>query len=360
MTSTLGQIARRLEASCHPPGRSARRIWNRNHSRESGEPPTMMDKSIPDNRGSLVRTLLLLAFVGGLLLWAYWTTLAELAQLWSHDPQYSHGYLVPAFALYLLWQRREKLNGVGLAWDGWGLLLLALGTVLRLAGAFLFLPWLDVASLLPCLAGLCVLFAGRRSLGWSWPALGFLLFMLPLPYRVQIALAQPLQNIATWASTYLLQTLGFPTLAEGNIILLNETRIGVVEACNGLSMLITFFALSAAVAILLPGHWLHRILIVLSAVPIALAANILRILTTAILHETVGAGIANLLFHDLAGWFMMPLALTMMGLEWWLLRRLLVEVPRAVRNTPAKGASQTASSKGRRKQSGSSIPLSLS
>ena len=318
----------------------------------------MKDESIAVNRGSLLRGLLPLLFVGGLVLWAYWTTLGELVQLWSQDPQYSHGYLVPAFALYLLWQRREKLNGIGLAWDWWGLLLLAVGTLIRLTGDFVFLPWLDVASLIPCLAGLCVLFAGRRSLSWCWPALAFLLFMLPLPYRIQIALASPLQHMATSASTYLLQTFGFPTLSEGNVILLNETRIGVVEACNGLSMLITFFALSAAVAILLPGHWIHRVVILLSAVPIALASNIVRILTTAILHETVGSGIANLLFHDLAGWFMMPLALTMMGLEWWLLRHLLVEVPRPARSPLAKGPSKPAAvTKTRRGRPGFSIPL---
>jgi exosortase len=325
-------------------------------------PLSIMNRSTSKNIDCLVRPLILIALVGGLLLWSYWTTLAELAQLWSHDPQYSHGYLVPAFAVYLLWQRRHKLNDVSLAWDGWGLLLLALGTLLRMTGTFFFLPLLDSASLLLCLAGLCVLFAGRRSLNWSWPALGFLLFMLPLPYRIQTALAQPLQNIATWSSTYLLQTIGFPTLAEGNIIHLNETRIGVIEACNGLSMLITFFALSAAVAILIRGHWVHRALIVLSAVPIALAANIARIVTTAILHETVGSGVANFVFHDVAGWFMMPLALSMMGLEWWLLRHLLVELPRPTKGRLAKGSAKSAapSVNGRRKRSGSSIPVSLS
>ncbi len=318
----------------------------------------MTDPSLTSPRGSFVRLLALLAPVSALLLWAYWTTLAELAQLWSNDPQYSHGYLVPAFALFLLWQRHPRQFIVSPGWDGWGLLLLALGTLLRLTGAFIFLPWLDVVSLLPCLAGVWVLFAGRRSLSWSWPAFAFLLFMLPLPYRLQIALAQPLQDIATKASTYLLQTLGFPALAEGNIILLNDTRIGVVEACNGLSMLITFFALSAAVAILIRSHWLHKVLIVLSAIPIALMANIVRILTTAILHETVGHGTANFLFHDLAGWFMMPVALLLMGVEWWVLRHLFVEQPREVKAPLPKGTSSSAASRGRQKRFGFSVPLS--
>jgi exosortase len=318
----------------------------------------MTDKYSLSVRGALMRPLLLLASVGGLLLWAYWTTLAELVLLWSHDPQYSHGYLVPAFALYLLWQRQQKLDGVSFTLDKWGLVPIALGTALRLTGSYFFLPSLEVISLLPCLAGLCVLLGGRRSLKWSWPAIVFLLFMLPLPYRIQVALALPLQRIATGASTYLLQTLGFPALAEGNIILLNDVRIGVVEACNGLSMLVTFFALSAAVAILIRGHWIYRVSIVFSAIPIALAANILRILVTSILHETVGTGIANLVFHDLAGWFMMPLALGMMGLELWVLKRVLVEQPPAGRDSVAKKSKPVVvpTAKGRRRQPGHAVP----
>ena len=320
----------------------------------------MTDKFAPPIRGAHARPLLLLALVGGLLLWAYWTTLVELARLWSHDPQYSHGYLVPAFALYLLWQRRRKLGDVSLTIDGRGLFLIALGTALRLTGSFFYLPFLDVISLLPCLAGLCVVLGGWRSLSWSWPALVFLLFMLPLPYRLQVALAQPLQHLATRASTYLLQTLGFPALAEGNVVLLNDVRIGVVEACNGLSMLVTFFALSAAVAILIRGHWVYRVLIVLSAIPIALAANVVRILVTAILHEKVGSDLANLVFHDLAGWFMMPLALGMMGLELWLLKHVLVERPRAGRSPLAKKPPQPTvalSPRGRKGRTSPLVPL---
>jgi exosortase len=303
------------------------------------------------------RTLLILAAIGGLLLWAYWTTLGELAHLWSHDPQYSHGYLVPAFALYLLWRRRRQLANVSAGLNVGGLLLLAAGTALRLAGSFFFLPWLDVVSLLPCLAGVCVLLGGWRSLRWSWPALGFLLFMLPLPYRFQVALAQPLQRLATQASTYLLQTLGSPAVAEGNIITINDVRIGVVEACNGLSMLVTFFALSAAVAMLLRGHWIYRAVIVVSALPIALASNVIRIVVTAVLHEKVGSEVANIAFHDAAGFFMMPLALAMMGVELWLLRRVLVEQPQPGRGTSAKRQPQPAVARTSRVRTGRPGPL---
>src|SRR5205814_795409 len=132
----------------------------------------------------------------------------EMADRWSHDPQYSHGYLVPAFSLYLLWRQRRQLRALPGRASWWGAALVALGTGVRLAGTYVFLPWLDAVSLLPSLAGLCLLAGGWPALRCCWPAVAFLAFMLPLPYRFQTALAQPLQRVATLASVYLLETLG--------------------------------------------------------------------------------------------------------------------------------------------------------
>src|SRR5262249_49976835 len=97
---------------------------------------------------------------------------------------------------------------------------------------------------------------------------------------VEVAMAHPLQHFATLASTYLLQTAGIPALAEGNIVVLSESRIGVVEACNGLGMLVLFFAVSTALAFVIKRHLWERFVILVSAVPVALAANVARITVT--------------------------------------------------------------------------------
>ena len=91
--------------------------------------------------------------------------------------------------------------------------------------------------------------------------------MIPLPYRFEVALAGPLQRIAVISSTYLLQTFGLPAVAEGNIILLSEARIGIVEACSGLRMLVVFFALSSAVALVIRRPFWERAVVVASAMP---------------------------------------------------------------------------------------------
>jgi exosortase len=247
-----------------------------------------------------------------------------MAQRWSYEPQYSHGFLVPLFALLLVWQRRAMRPDPGV-WSPWGLALLVGAAGLRLAGAFFYLTWLDDISLFPCLLGFTLLLGGWQGVIWVWPAIAFLLFMVPLPFRLEGALAQPLQSLATQASTFCLLVLGFPATAEGNIISINDSKLGVAEACNGLSMLLSFFALTAAFALVVRRPRLDKALILASAVPIALFANVMRITLTGVLYELVGSAAAKAFFHDVAGWFMMLLALGLLWLEMYILSWLFYE-----------------------------------
>jgi exosortase len=267
---------------------------------------------------------------GAALLGVFGPTLAGLAQRWGQDARYSHGYLVPLFALYLLWSRCARLAAAA-GWrpSWWGMPVLAAGLALNAAGTYLYVDWFNALALLPCLAGLAVLLGGWPAVGWSWPALAFLAFMAPLPFGLEVALAHPLQRVGALASTWSLQTLGFAAFSEGNVIRLGEVRIGVVEACSGLSMLLIFFALSAAVATVIRRAAWERLLIVASAVPIALVSNITRITVTGVLHQVAGRELADRVFHDLAGWLMIPLALGLLWLELrllsWVIRTREVE-----------------------------------
>jgi exosortase len=262
------------------------------------------------------------------LLWAYWPALGEMAARWSNDPRYSHGFLVPVFAGLVLWSRRGLLAGKTLRSSWWGLPLVVLGVLLHLAGGYVWFQWLDAVSLVPTLAGATLLFGGPAAWRWAWPAVVFLLFMMPLPYQLEIALAHPLQRLATVSSTYALQTLGLPAVAEGNVILIEDLQIGVLEACSGLGMLVTFFALAAFVAFISERPLHHRLLAFVSAAPIAVLMNLLRITVTGLLFVVAGREVARVVFHDLAGWLMMPLALACLWLELLILDRLLIPVPR--------------------------------
>ncbi len=273
-------------------------------------------------------TLLLLGFLVALL-WAYAPTLSAMVQRWAEDPKYSHGFLVPIFAAVVLWVRRDDHPGVKLSFSWQGLYWLAGAGLLRLASAVFYLEWLDSLSLLPAVAGLCLLLGGVPALRWAWPSIAFLVFMMPAPYQLEIALAQPLQKVATACSTYLLQTLGLPAVAEGNVIWIDDVRLGVVEACSGLGMLITFFALSTAFALVLARNGTDRVVLFLSAIPIAVLTNVARITMTGVLYVTAGREAARIVYHDLAGWLMMPLAVGLLWLELKFLAHLFVEHPRS-------------------------------
>jgi len=268
-----------------------------------------------------------LALPAACLAWAYWTTFADLAVTWHGNPQYSHGFLVPAFAAFLLWARRDRLDPAALKPSLWGLVLLVVGLGLKLVGALGYYVSLDAISLLPCVAGLVWLLGGRAAWRWAWPAVLFLCFMVPLPYRIATAMPGPLQRLATVCSTFVMQTCGLPALAEGNVILLNDVEIGVVEACSGLRMLVVFFALATAVAMIARRPLLDRMVVLVSAIPIALVANIALITATGVLHEFTNSATANAFFHDVAGWFMMPLALVILGIELKVMAALLPVVP---------------------------------
>ena len=285
----------------------------------------------PKNHGpppKLLPVAFTLIALGGTLGWAYWPALKIMADKWAADPQYSHGFLVPLFAIALLWVRQTLLPKQALQPSWWCVPVLLVGVGMRFATESLNFPFeqFEGLSLLITLAGLCLLLGGLPLLRYAWPAVLFLLFMFPLPFRVERALALELQWLATHVSTYTLQTLGVAAVAEGNRILLEAgPPIGVEDACSGLSMLMTFIALSTAVVFIFELPWVDKLLILLSSIPIALISNVARIVVTALMMEWWDRQRAYDFFHNWAGWLMMVFALLLLVMEVGLLRRLLVK-----------------------------------
>jgi exosortase len=273
------------------------------------------------------------------LLWGDWPTLLTLQETWATDPRYSHGWLVPLFSLYLIGSRWGRIVEVEARPAAGGLLLIAVGIVMHVGGGAVNQDWIEAASLLPSLAGLAVIARGWAILRPTWAPIAFLVFMIPLPYRVELQLGGPLQRLATHASAILLQVAGLPALEEGNTITLGHATIGIVEACNGLSLLTFFFAISAGLVLCVRRPWLERSLIIAGAIPIALIANIARITATGLLVEGVGHGIAGIEFHDLTGYLMMPFALVLLYAEDALLLGLFQDGATRTAPHPADGLS---------------------
>ena len=264
-----------------------------------------------------------IAVLTGLLIYSYWPGLLNAQASWS-NPQYSHGWIVPLFTLALLFWWRRPVEPVTMSARIAGGLLLAASFGMRLAAARYRIVTIDMYTFVPAVAGVFLFVGGWSMFRWAWAPIGFLIFMYPLPDEATRYLLGPLQTLATIVSTYALQTLGFDAFREGNQITVGETHLGVVDACSGLRMLTIFVALSVALVMLGERTWWENLVILASAIPIALTVNSIRITVTGLLYQVANSEVAEMVFHDLAGWVMMPMALGMMFLLQQILSHLFV------------------------------------
>jgi exosortase len=268
----------------------------------------------------------LIAALTLLVIACYWNTLVGTADAWT-SPMYSHGYLVPVCAAFLLYLRRQPFQEISSLERWWGVGIITAATLMRVAGSFMVQFTFDRLSLLLCLLGVFILVGGFRTISWAGPAIGFLVFMFPLPRILVDNLLRPLQTMATISSVYALQVFGLDVYRDGNRIELEGQAMNVVDQCSGLRMLTIFVALAVAV-VMISSHrplW-ERIVIVASSIPIALLVNCIRITLTGLLFSlNVNEEVANKIFHDFAGLIMMPIAMGLLFLEMQILSRLVID-----------------------------------
>jgi exosortase len=276
------------------------------------------DLAIPEQRWPLM----LVAALTALLMFSYWPGLLSAKAAWN-NPQYSHGWIVPLFSVAILFWWRQPVTQVSVSAHLAGLGLLVASLALRLCVARYRIITIDMYTFVPAMAGVVLLAGGWSMFRWAWAPVAFLIFMYPLPDEATRYLLGPLQTMATMVSTYAIQTLGIDAIREGNQIVVGEMHLGVVDACSGLRMLTIFIALSVAIVMLGDLEWYESLVILASAIPIALAVNAIRITLTGVMY-TIDPAIAEKIFHDWAGYFMMPLALGMLYVVQQLLSKIFV------------------------------------
>lgn len=271
-----------------------------------------------------------LAILGGLALLvivAYWDMLALTSRVWS-EGLYSHGWIVPLCAVGLLWLRWEPIGAVPQKERWIGLALVVLGLLLRIPAAWIGMNPVDRLSFLPAIFGVFMMVGGFNIIRSVWPALGFLVFMFPLPSRLETSVLLKLQTLAAASSTFVLQTLGVAALREQRVISISGMPLFVADACSGLRMVTIFVALAVAMVFLIERPWWDKFIILLSAIPIALVVNVVRITLTglAYLWSDGHNEFIEKMAHDWAGLFMMPLALGILWLELQILERITIPI----------------------------------
>lgn len=252
--------------------------------------------------------------------WLYASILSRLAVQWWNDPNFSHGFFVPLFALFVLWQDRSRLATLSAKPSYWGLPILILAVGVLLVGALGAELFLSRISLLLVLAGLVIFFLGWgcfRAVVFPW---AFLLLMIPIPALIFNQITFPLQLLASKVAATLLPLAGVPVLREGNVITLPAMPLEVAEACSGIRSLLSLVTLAIIYGYMVEGNrWMRVAVLALGAIPIAVAANSLRIVGTGLLVQYWDPDKAEGFFHAFSGWLIFVVSLGML----FLLHRLM-------------------------------------
>jgi exosortase len=289
-------------------------------------------------------TILLLAWFA-LTVCAYATVLSDLSRQWRTQPNYSHGPLVLPIFLWLLWYRRRAFPGLAAPWlGGLGLLLLAHG-MLWGGGAF-FVPALGRWSIPIWLSGAVGLLAGRRAWAWSLPSIGFLAFMIPLPFQLETWTSQMLQFSSAWTSCFLLGLTSTFATTDGHALHMNSCDLAVTKDCSGLRMTVATAAFGYVIAMLQETHFrtpmlrslnfaakpgkqskpgsantrtgvaetyrfncgLYLILVAVAVVPAVVLANACRLAVLAWVMSHTSSSTLTSFVHDAGDWLLLPLS----------------------------------------------------
>jgi len=260
------------------------------------------------------------------LTWGYWNMLTYTSSYWD-NPLYSHGWIIPLFCGYLFWQRRRKLAQVAASERWIGLAILIVSLSVRLYASKYDINPVDRLSYIGALLGITQIMGGFSMLRWAGPPLAFLVFMFPLPSVLENSVLHGLQRLAAISSTWTLQLLGIPALREGSKIVIDTLDLDVADACSGLRMSTIFGAMSVALAMMINRPWWDRLAILLSAIPVALFTNVIRITVTALLYMAFPESEAvHSAVHDWAGLAMMPIAMGILWLELQILHKITVPI----------------------------------
>ena len=239
----------------------------------------------------------------------YYRVLAKLVTDWWQIPDFSHGFLVPIFAAYLVWTKRKILLDTRIAPAWSGIVFVVAGLVVLVLGVYGAELYLSRVSLVILLAGLVLCFGGWELLKELRFVLLVLLLAIPIPSILFNEITLPLQILASKLASALLPIFGVPVLREGNVIELPAMKLEVAEACSGIRSLMSLFTLSVFYGYFVEKSNLRRAILAVASIPIAIAANAVRILGTGLFVQYWDPDKALGFFHEFSGWVMFLVSL---------------------------------------------------
>lgn len=237
----------------------------------------------------------------GLLGYIYFDGLELMVKWWERD-EYSHGYMIPFVALYMIWQKQENLAATSAQGSWWGMAVILVGLVIFVMGEFGSLYVIVQYGFLVALYGFFITVLGVRSALAIWAALAYLIFMVPLPNFLYNNLSNELQLISSQLGVMVVRWFDISVYLEGNVIDLGVYKLQVVEACSGLRYLFPLMSFGFLISYLYRGPFWHQALLFLSTIPITVLMNSFRIGVIGVTVDYWGIEMAEGFLHDFEGW----------------------------------------------------------
>jgi exosortase len=271
---------------------------------------TALHRMTQFNVGTIVGLLVMVVC----LLWLYAPLAVILLRVWTDDPNYSHGFLVPVASLYFAsrcWRRGARVveQQVSSREVSQGMLLAVAGITLHFCGLFMNALLLDTFSLVCVIWASLLILGGRSALSEYAFAVAFLLFMAPVPDPLYQVVANALQQTVSTIAATLLGLMGVPVYREGYLIHLPNYSMEVAQACSGLRQLTGFLALGTATAFLHPFPGWLRMCFMLASVPISIFVNCCRVTFTALVAMYGDPNWSEGVFHTMEGMVLLALGL---------------------------------------------------
>ncbi len=262
-----------------------------------------------------------------LFLWllSFFPVYPQMVKTWLNHSDNSHGMIVPLVSIYFLWTSREELMATRVSSLSWGGYLLFFSMLVYLVSHAGSVAFVSRCMIVFSLMGLVLFCLGREFFCRASFPIFFLFFMIPVPETMLNLVAFPLQLFATKVSTSLIHLFSIPAYREGNMVYFANTQLEVAEACSGIRSLMSLAMIAVIFAHLLKKGWFISSMLVLSAVPFSILANILRVTGTGILAHHFGVKVALGFLHDFSGFAVFLFGMSMLFAEYRLLRYVLSE-----------------------------------
>ncbi len=276
-----------------------------------------------------------IALLAGMLILMNYRQFPRLFWTWVNDKNWSHGFIIPLFSLYLLFDRRDEILRAKPTTCLWGLLVLVVAALLETMAYADGNPWACQIGMLMIAFGLVFYLAGPKIMRLTWLPIFYLVFAFPVPNIYYTRVAVWLQNLAAALSASVLRLFTVVVeVKQSSLSIVSITGVKypllVEEACSGMRLIMAFLALGVAMAYLTDRPLWQRVVLVALAVPIAVMCNILRVVITCTMFVIDIPQLGQKIMHEFTGMLMLIPAIGMLWGMGWLLRHLFVDVDEVV------------------------------